>query len=285
MIAESPLLSVIVPIASDGRVNPKLAQNLANLIRLNHQVIIVIDGDKQSLDVLSLVSELGKVDEATSQNISIHYVNFRNPGMSRNYGLKLASKPWIAFWDSDDIPDVFETLLFLQELKTSGLFVGIARARITSCLNSKSALLCSDLPAIARSPGLWRCIFHRSTLRGISFKKLSWGEDILFVLEVLVQFQYFQSQHITYHYLSNQDSSLSSQKENAYELLKLNNLIWTLAQNHRTHITNLFVLNNSFSLLRHGFFRHAFTSILQLRYFSLKSNLLGIKSLVMASLR
>ena len=115
MSLEKPKLSVIVPVSGEPDRILFLGSwfKPTNVIHL--EVIIIEDNltqeTKKELDRQLL--------ELSSQYSQIRVVgNFGNPGDARNAGLIKATGDWIAFWDSDDLPNLDTVAEILAETES-----------------------------------------------------------------------------------------------------------------------------------------------------------------------
>ena len=105
------LLSVVVPVTRmSGRLE-RMSKWLRKVYLYPVEVIIVHDHrDKETLiELQSMVESFG------NPKIILIDGEFGSPGISRNAGLKICSGSWVAFWDSDDSPDLESAIQILGE--------------------------------------------------------------------------------------------------------------------------------------------------------------------------
>ena len=122
-----------------------------------------------------------------SGNISVEVFigKFSGPARARNEGLKGVTTPFIAFWDSDDQPDIEKIVRMVNEtdLNRSSLIIG--GFEILTNGSTPRKFRTSSLTQVATNPGLWRCLVSTSLLNGITFPDLRLGEDQVFLAKIL----------------------------------------------------------------------------------------------------
>ena len=99
-----PLLSVIVPVAMGREPYTRLFAWLSQSAEHNLEVIVVID-ELSGEATPEFLNEIGKY---TSETFVVLKGKFGSPGGARNLGLKSARGDWVAFWDSDDAPNILK---------------------------------------------------------------------------------------------------------------------------------------------------------------------------------
>ena len=188
MTLEKPKLSVIVPVSGE----PDRIMFLGSWFRptnvIHLEVIIIEDNltqqtkkelDRQLLELCSQYSQIRVVG------------NFGNPGDARNAGLTQATGDWIAFWDSDDLPNldtVAEVLAETESRESDFIYTDflIKRGSSENLVKNKFAAenQIVDLSLVALEPGIWRFTFRRGILQGINFPSLRMGEDQIFMTKL-----------------------------------------------------------------------------------------------------
>ena len=98
---ESPLLSVIVPVAMGREPYDKFFSWLPLVAQQNLEVVVILDEFSQQVSP----GFLTKIDACKSPSLLVLRGQFGSPGLARNHGLDKVSGRWIAFWDSDDLPN------------------------------------------------------------------------------------------------------------------------------------------------------------------------------------
>ena len=152
------------------------------------ETILVLDNQS-----LNLRQELeNQLTELKSENLVVTSGNWGNPGSPRNVGLALSSRKYIAFWDSDDMPNLEGIRISLTELisTSSDAILGKFSIRRDNqvkhepTFNSKHSVT-GFTQRILSNPGLWRFIFKRDCVHRIEFPPFSSAEDQKFLQRFL----------------------------------------------------------------------------------------------------
>jgi len=126
-------------------------------------------------------------DSKTSKYVEVKVGEFFGPGLARNAGIGSIDTPLVAFWDSDDRPNVPTILEFLanRPINERKLLVGSFEVE---CFGKKrKKIVTSNLVEMARNPGIWRCIFPAKLVENIWFPDTLLGEDQVFLAQVISQ--------------------------------------------------------------------------------------------------
>jgi glycosyltransferase involved in cell wall biosynthesis len=216
-------LSVVVPVSG----SPERILNLGDWFKVSPKiktnVIFVEDG---------LSSEMKSYLELQIQkfpsgiNVRNLVCNFQNPGSPRNLGLSAVSNGLIAFWDCDDLPNFPEVERSLLNLNSDdwdyicGDFVYLDQRNnmeIKSRFPVKEEFTTSD--ELALEPGLWRYIFKKNFILGLTFPEIRMGEDQVFLGKAIKPHSKgIYINRIFYKYRINLESQLTHSKKNAMEL-------------------------------------------------------------------
>ncbi len=226
-------LSIIVPIhgVSGGIQNLKSWISNPNLI--DTEIILVHDtSDGESfLPIKTICKNLS--------NVILLEGNFSSPGLARNKGLEFASKPWITFWDFDDLPDPMNFLRMLQKTVTDRNLVGLGafqtRTRGKKVFRKKLRVYRSESPRVLTdlmiNPGLWRWVFARELIGDVKFHSVRRGEDQLFLAETRAfDYPITICEEIVYTYFIGEENQLSNKKTFDPELLLAANSFFNLSQ-------------------------------------------------------
>lgn len=180
---KSPL-TVVIPI-SNFQIHAKNIESiLESASKFGIEVILVLDNQpQQAFDQLLQIIKHLKIEGKVIRE------EFNNPGGSRNSGLQLASRKWIAFWDCDDFPLIEEAIKLIQDAESSNARVAVGNYEVEDLrthnvviqkMNLKSPQIDTGL-----NPGIWRMIFSKDALIGNEFPQLSMGEDQVFLQRVI----------------------------------------------------------------------------------------------------
>lgn len=147
------------------------------------------------------------VQEFPKSRITLLSGNFGNPGEARNLGLSQASGKWVAFWDSDDFPDLKSQVAALEkaESESADLIISDFRTVNDNAKDSRKEFrvgsrgnLAAEL--IAR-PGIWRLTFRKAILDNKFFTASRMAEDQVFIAECeIFDLRITVSNQVTYSY-------------------------------------------------------------------------------------
>jgi glycosyltransferase involved in cell wall biosynthesis len=188
MTYEKPKLSVIVPVSGE----PDRIMFLGSWFKPNkfvHLEIIIVEDNLKEETKKELDKQLSGLYSEYSQ---IRVVgNFGNPGDARNAGLTKVTGDWVAFWDSDDLPDlvtVAEILIEPESRKNDFIYTDFLIKSDSSGNLAQNRFAAENqvvnLSLIALEPGIWRFVFKRGILEGISFPAFRMGEDQIFMTKL-----------------------------------------------------------------------------------------------------
>jgi glycosyltransferase involved in cell wall biosynthesis len=183
------LVSIICPVTNMAGRLQKLEKWICELAGNSRVEVVVIHDfyDEATRKELKAVCEKYKL-------VNFIEGQYGNPGSARNAGLEVCSGKWIAFWDCDDEPDTREFLLLIGEIERSN--PDICFSRFSTLDENSGAITASNpwsstqeenLRVIAHNPGIWRTVFSRELLQGISFRPLRMAEDQIFMCEAVVK--------------------------------------------------------------------------------------------------
>ena len=195
-------------------------QNLNTWIRQplpsNIEIIFVIDEQNDSAKTEFTTEVLNEVP----RKFVVVADDFGGPGTARNKGISLATGKYLAFIDSDDIPDITEYFALIKKMEASdadlgiGSFVsvdfktGVLQPHMFAEDNIKQSL-----KLLSRNPGLWRMIFKRIKIEQHEFPGLRMGEDQVFIVRALQSVEKIEfTSNFLYKYFVNQDNQLTNDK-------------------------------------------------------------------------
>ena len=179
--------------------------------------------------------------------------SFGSPGEARNAGLKICTSDYVIFWDVDDLPEVETTCTVLRELKIESPEALVGK---WTPLDDKKMVLGNQPTDVGNNPGLWRWIFRRSLIGHTKFSDLMWGEDQLFLAEILVKNPNISwVDEILYRYHNKSSNSLTSRTYNSKDLPEVSSRIIELfptPNNHVLVVTTLMLMRQSVTMLKFG---------------------------------
>ena len=166
----------------------KMANDLAELeswiravSKMDIEIIIVHDiQDNETAEQLcNLIRDLH------SNGLRFIEKHVNSPGLARNLGLEVAKGEWIAFWDSDDLPNVKQALASIDENSNSEIIIGryVTHQR-KSGKEKVSGKLDLNLRKVGINPGIWRMLFRRTILVDKQFSSIKMAEDQVFIAEL-----------------------------------------------------------------------------------------------------
>jgi hypothetical protein len=258
-IGEPALLSVIVPV---GEMNGRLNNLISWLVEIrNHpiEVILICDlnGNNSWIELSLLVTELN------NSRVTLASGTFGSPGETRNAGFKYCTSPWVAFWDSDDIPEwrkVIETISSVES-KIDIVIGGFQIKRDSGAVTIGTHLpdvdnALSNLYSVARNPGLWRMVIRRSIVSGIYFSKEKMAEDHIYILSLsLPEKRIFFTKDLFYNYFLGDSGHLTSNKQAMRDLRRVITIVRNEFANSRktqSRYVGIFLSREFISLVRHG---------------------------------
>ncbi len=216
-------LSIVVPMHRLAGRTENLYSWLANPKLSGTEIILVHDAsDGES------VAEIENFSRNLS-NVIILEGNFRSPGLSRNLGLEIASRSWIAFWDFDDKPNVENFLVMLKETIDGETNIGVGSYQIQSSQNGellgrrviRSTSSDESHPSLLINPGLWRWVFRREFIGAARFISNMRGEDQYFLFQIQAHNQKLSiCEKIVYSYFVGGNEQTSDAKRFDSDLLK-----------------------------------------------------------------
>lgn len=185
----SSYLSIVVPITNSANKLQKLELWLSQSIELKYNIEVILIHDKRdeetSLELSQIANKYSKM-----LNIKLFEKPIGSPGITRNFGFKLATSKWIVFWDVDDIPNLANVYSELMDPENNYYDAIVGHFSISNesraIIFEEKAFMKDEIELIIRNPGLWRFIFKKDSINNIEFKNYFMGEDQIFILDFLL---------------------------------------------------------------------------------------------------
>jgi glycosyltransferase involved in cell wall biosynthesis len=181
-------ISIIVPVYNVEKYLRRCIDSIINQSYKNLEIIIINDG---SLD------KSGEIcDYYSNEDSRVLVIHQENKGLSgaRNSGLKIASGNYIGFVDSDDWiePEMYKAMLdTLEKHDVDIVECNIHEAtEVNDTIERSGSLIMEDrLQALKRiiknqDFSVWRRLYHKKLLQGISFVEGKNSEDVYFTIDI-----------------------------------------------------------------------------------------------------
>lgn len=216
------LLSVIIPIAC----KPGSVQRIdkwMNEIKTIDIEIIVVEDKKYAIKNGEL--SISRIIERMKEKAVVNYIckPFEGPADGRNIGKEFANGEWIAFWDSDDIPNVEASLEIIRENRNSEIDIIIGQYSEVSVSKNTTTQKSMDrnLYDLALNPGLWRMFFKNTKkFKELKFYSTKMGEDQTFIIDAFVKLNKIKfSCQPVYNYYVDQNFQLTKDKTAIEDLI------------------------------------------------------------------
>jgi len=204
----SDSLAIVVPVS----LMPGYMNNLKSWLSTIPQgpIHVFVIHDQRDNDSTLELSEI--IESCADERIQLTEVQVQAPGLARNIGLAMVTQEWVAFVDSDDIPDVRSIIRMIKERNfDSKVLVGQYETYDYSSkrkiLNARSK---SGFLDLALNVGIWRIVFNSAVIEKKLFTSLRMGEDQIFLLTLQIFRQKVHFQKIkTYKYFKNVSNQLT----------------------------------------------------------------------------
>jgi glycosyltransferase involved in cell wall biosynthesis len=256
---EPPLLSVIVPVAMGREPYNRLFTWLPLAEGRDLEIVLVLD----QFSYQASPEFLNKVNSLKSPRFKVICGAFGSPGGARNFGFAEATGEWVAFWDSDDLPNLENFLEMVSQAHSQQFQVAVGsfawRSEIhpqdfKSYINPRT--IDQLIQSVGRTPGIWRFAAKRKNLVR-PFSSLQMAEDQEFLLaNKYLSHKVFISTEKVYEYFTGSETHQTSSPTNIKDLrraLKLTYHHYTHADDaHSRKLAALFWLQQFGSNFKYG---------------------------------
>jgi glycosyltransferase involved in cell wall biosynthesis len=250
------LLSILVPIKNMADRLTHIEIWLQRISHYNSEVIFIVDSSSD--ETFSNLNTI--VDSNNYEKVKIIKGNFGGPGEARNFGIAQASGDWVAFWDSDDNPnvDAFVNMVLNAQQDGKQIAVGgwkkiIPDLEISRVWFKKARDL--NLPYFfktVRNPGIWRWAFQRPIIDGVFFPNLLMGEDQVFLANLNIDWlKVYRGKENVYDYIQGSPSQLTASRLAINDRLKMSQYLFKTPINgkHFSFFTRILRMKIKFSVL------------------------------------
>lgn len=210
------LLSIVVPVSKIAGKSEFLRSWIFDVDYNLTEVLLVHDvqDNQTSIELDSII--------VSAPSVKIFETQVNSPGAARNTGIENASGKYITFWDADDYPN-YEEYLY-ETVRLDALNGDCSILNFETEINPRNyagVFHNSDLLLVAFNPGIWRWIFRRESLSGISFPKLRMAEDQVFLARYLEHKRKFIfSERVSYRYMRSGHHQLTRNTEVLVDLVE-----------------------------------------------------------------
>lgn len=176
----------------------------------SHGLSVILVHDKKDEETSLQLMKLLEITDCTA--INLHEGFFGGPGLARNFGLSLVQTEWVAFWDSDDLPDlnVIQKAITLAKPEVTTVVTNFEILDTSSGKVSKMNPV-SDLTSLACQVGIWRFTFRTRRAKEAKFGVSLMGEDQIFISGLrLTEEEIIFNSAVSYRYVKGTDYQLTS---------------------------------------------------------------------------
>jgi glycosyltransferase involved in cell wall biosynthesis len=225
----SPLLSVIVPVAMGREPYTRLFTWLPLAEGRNLEIILVLDqfSHQASPEFLNSAKPL------ISPRFKVVSGAFGSPGGARNFGLAEATGDWVAFWDSDDLPNLENFLEMVDRAHSQQCQVAVGSFTWQSEIHAQEfksyvnpGTIDQLIQSVGRTPGIWRfAVKRRSLVSPFSTLQMAEDQDFLLANKYLSRKVFISTEEV-YEYFTGSEMHQTSSPANFKDLRRALNLTY-----------------------------------------------------------
>ncbi len=263
--AKTPItLSAIIPVGGFPNGDSVLKSWVLEQLPLSLEVILVLDSDDES--VRDSVQEIAAM--ASKKNVSVLISQYRNPGSTRNIGLKAATGKWICFWDADDLPEVSNVWRNVESKENQETDIIVGNYRSVDFETEHRAEYrheTSDpLMNVYLNPGLWRFVFKRELLENLSFPALKMGEDQVFLFRSINKTKSIKFVEVYfYNYYQYSTGQLTKSKNISKELMQARDLCKEIFRFNKNNYLLSAIIRQDLTLIKRAGFSIKFMTVVE----------------------
>ena len=267
--SSSGKLTVICPIGNMAGRLENLKSWLRDALELKIEVILILDIKEPNTEI-----ELSKIcSEFKTPALKVIKGKYGGPGAARNEGLKFIRNQWIAFWDSDDIPNPSAFLRMIDFAERANLEICLGEFEILdenlisgAILKTLPESISGALKSVSLNPGIWRFIFKREIVENQLFRNFLMAEDQLFLAQInLADRNLGFYNNTVYQYYIGSNLQLTKNKQAISDISKtLNETFIILQKNSKrgASFTTRLIARQFITGLKRGDFRTKLQSLL-----------------------
>ena len=259
-------LTAVIPIRRLDESVSKLKGSILQALQLGIEVILVIDCQEESerLQTMKHFRSIGH------NSFKIEESNKETPGEARNIGIALSERPYVTFWDADDIPVIAEVVEMLNRLSAEpNKKYGIGSYEVIECATAKvlsSQLLMEQTTSLEKlfiNPGIWRWIFLKENFQDVKFQKFRMGEDQDFIADLNPNLdEIVFSSLITYKYVKGWSNQLTNNQSAVNDLSQSIHYLAQKVLNGKANVWHRkFLFRQILTALKRGSIRVKFQAI------------------------
>jgi glycosyltransferase involved in cell wall biosynthesis len=245
-------LSAVIPVGGFPNGDAALRTWLLSQLPQGLEVILVMDTDEESVRKSIL-----EIAGSNNRNINVLLSQYRNPGSTREIGLRACTGKWVCFWDSDDLPEVSNIWSSVNNSENQGADIIVGNFR---SINFETKIedeyrhgTSNRLMNVYLNPGLWRFVFKRELLDDISFPALTMGEDQVFLFRSIAQSKEIKFiDNFFYNYYNYSTGQLTKSKNISIDLMKARDLCKGINASHQSNYLLSAILKQDMTLIKRG---------------------------------